>query len=553
MNPRPLHRLLLLVPLALAAWLCVDVIGTWLARLPYPYDLEWMEGGVLAHAWRLQQGLGIYVEPSPEFIPMIYPPGYPSLLAALGAITGLGHPLGRFVSGLSTLFAAGAIVRICRTQLDAPRMGFLGAAAFLATYHSSGAFMDLVRPDALQMALLTWAIALGMEGERKTDLTAAGLLFLAFTVKHNAAAFGVPIAIGILARSGWRDALRFGLAAAIPGLLFTGMMEWLTEGRFLAYILEVPGSHPVVWDRVSPGAIREVGHAMPIAVTVCAAWTVWVSARATRGLPAWLMVVLPLAAAWLFMGSLSEMPVVNGIPRPTWFEAMAAYGWLGMSFASGFLVLIGFGLAERVSWRWVYAAGVAGMAVVVAGVMRGHHGGFVNVFMILHWVLALGLAAALAYFRREQPGAFGSAVVAFTATAHLGWAIQNLDTSVLIPTDEDYAAGDEIVAWLEQAEGPVLSPFAPWIPAQAGHAPSFHLIALWDIRHPEGPFRDGVKVINAAIHDRHWATIVDARETMQFGVRRYYKEAKAFEHRGRALMPRTGWRRRPGVMLTPSD
>ena len=32
-------------------------------RVGYPYDLEWMEGGMLHHAQRIHDGLGIYVPP----------------------------------------------------------------------------------------------------------------------------------------------------------------------------------------------------------------------------------------------------------------------------------------------------------------------------------------------------------------------------------------------------------------------------------------------------------------------------------------------------------
>jgi len=53
-------------------------------RVGYPYDLEWMEGGMLHHALRIKNGEGIYVPPSIDFIPYLYTPLYPSLLALFG-------------------------------------------------------------------------------------------------------------------------------------------------------------------------------------------------------------------------------------------------------------------------------------------------------------------------------------------------------------------------------------------------------------------------------------------------------------------------------------
>ena len=70
----------------------------WLSRLTHPYDLEWMEGGMLTHSWRILEGLPLYPEPSPEFIPFIYPPGYSSLLALMSQWWTLDYTTGRTLS-----------------------------------------------------------------------------------------------------------------------------------------------------------------------------------------------------------------------------------------------------------------------------------------------------------------------------------------------------------------------------------------------------------------------------------------------------------------------
>ena len=44
-------------------------VRQFLLRVGYPFDLEWMEGGMLLHADRVLKGEGIYVPPSFEFIP----------------------------------------------------------------------------------------------------------------------------------------------------------------------------------------------------------------------------------------------------------------------------------------------------------------------------------------------------------------------------------------------------------------------------------------------------------------------------------------------------
>src|SRR5512136_1903627 len=68
------------------------------ARASFPLDLEWMEGGVLIHAQRIAHGQGIYVAPTVDFIPFLYTPLYPALLALLSFVAPLGYLMGRLVS-----------------------------------------------------------------------------------------------------------------------------------------------------------------------------------------------------------------------------------------------------------------------------------------------------------------------------------------------------------------------------------------------------------------------------------------------------------------------
>jgi len=92
--------LLLAAPGLYQVALLVIAVG---GRLLYPYDLEWMEGGMLHHALRIQTGHGIYTPPSVDFIPYLYTPLYPALLAVLGEIFGITYALGRSISMLSLI------------------------------------------------------------------------------------------------------------------------------------------------------------------------------------------------------------------------------------------------------------------------------------------------------------------------------------------------------------------------------------------------------------------------------------------------------------------
>ena len=59
-------------------------------RARYPFELEWMEGGVLDHVRVVLSGQPLYRAPSVEFTPFIYTPFYYAVCAALARVFGVG-------------------------------------------------------------------------------------------------------------------------------------------------------------------------------------------------------------------------------------------------------------------------------------------------------------------------------------------------------------------------------------------------------------------------------------------------------------------------------
>ena len=64
------------VIMALAALYPLAYVAIALTRMGYPFELEWMEGGVVDHVRRILDGHPLYVEPTLGFTPFIYPPLY---------------------------------------------------------------------------------------------------------------------------------------------------------------------------------------------------------------------------------------------------------------------------------------------------------------------------------------------------------------------------------------------------------------------------------------------------------------------------------------------
>ncbi|MEQ1508239.1 MAG: glycosyltransferase family 39 protein, partial [Myxococcota bacterium] len=247
-----------ILPSVAALALAILLASVWWGRLHYPFDLEWMEGGMLAHAWRISHGLPLYVAPNPEFVPFVYPPGYSAVVAAIGAVVGLELPVGRGVSIAAIVAAAAAIGFAVRRSGGPWVVAAAAAMAFLGTYPQAGAFYDIVRPDALSVALAGWAVVLGAEPGRRAAIGAGLLLAAAFLVKQNEALLGLPIALGIALRSP-RDAAAFVAASAGPALAAVGLLEWSSGGGFLTWMLAVPASHVLLWPRGYLDTPREWG------------------------------------------------------------------------------------------------------------------------------------------------------------------------------------------------------------------------------------------------------------------------------------------------------
>jgi hypothetical protein len=276
---------------------------------------------------------------------------------------------------------------------------------------------------------------------------------------------------------------------------------------------------------------------------------------------------------------------VAGIPKFSAFTSFIAFGSIGVCCGVAIVALVG-SLAQRsLSWRWVYGFGVAAVALIVSGLMRAHHGGFVNVLIQLHWVIAFGFGAAVSVIRRDNPGLMVMVLTALVVTAQLFWQLCWMDPgartqfskavsaedgglvtavmnfrpsySYLIPSEADREAGDLFVETLKTYEGPILSPYAPWLAYQAGFDPSLHLIALWDIaQHKKGPYFSDGKSIGSAAKVHYWGAVVDGTKPMRYGVsgeKGFYKLDKVVLPPGRGFMPKTGWRARPHSIWVPKE
>src|SRR5262245_26881412 len=174
---------------ALSVWIFVVLTRVFLARLRYPLDLEWMEGGMLTHALRIARGEPIYAEPSVDFVSFLYTPLYPAVLSLLSKIVGLSYALGRGVSILAFSGALTFLVAAVRGVAQeheseelsaiANAAGLLGAAVVCLAFPFCGAFYDLVRCDSLWLFFVAAGLYCCSPGRATTARIVLGALLLA--------------------------------------------------------------------------------------------------------------------------------------------------------------------------------------------------------------------------------------------------------------------------------------------------------------------------------------------------------------------------------------
>ncbi len=462
-------------------------------RFGYPYDLEWMEGGELCHALRLLDGKPLYAPPSVDFIPYLYTPLYPALLAALAKLFGLGYRLGRAVSILSTLGATVAGYRFAARHGGSRAAALVAMALPAAAYVRTGTFYDLVRPDALWLFLTTAAVLLVYRAARPSDdgrarpaappsrrhltIALAALLFVAaFYAKQTASVFMVGAAIALVFLD-WRLVPTFGATLAAVGLPALWLSNRASDGWFWIYVSRLHRGH----DFFAARAFGETPLVLAAIVGPALLVIPWALARRRSpalGYAAW-MALVGAAASCLGFGT--QWAYVNAYIPGVFFPSLA------IGVAAGRLVTASEERVPRLRPAVVFALCAASLA------LRAHD--------------CLFIVGGKPF-----------------SPAH----VDEGQVRPLVPTDGDRAAGDRLVARLRAAPGEVLIPFHPFYAHLAGKRTWLHRMGVMDVE------RGGLGVprgLAEAIRERRFALAIFDNKVagnweMWPGLRATYREVE---------------------------
>ncbi len=222
------------------------VKSAWL-RLDYPFELEWMEGGIVSHIRTVLSDQALYREPSLQFTAYIYPPLYYYVAAVASWLVGPGYMAARLVSGLAFLGSLLLIVGWVKRETQQLPAGVMAAGVLAATTVLTGHWYDIARGDSLLLLLVLcgYYLARFKEGYLWAGICAL-FLALAFLTKQVALPLSVPPLLCIVLRN-WRQGL---VATLLLGLLLAGtvgVFDWVSGGWFTYYVFDLPAQHDVYW------------------------------------------------------------------------------------------------------------------------------------------------------------------------------------------------------------------------------------------------------------------------------------------------------------------
>ncbi len=457
---------------------CLAFIGIDLfiifSRMFYPYQLEWMEGAALVQVNCLLAGKTLYVPPSIDFVPLIYPPLYFYVSAGITKIIGFGFGALRLVSFLSSALSALVIYLAVKEKTNSKFAALLGAGCFASTFILTGQWFDIARTDMLAAALSMLGIYLARENYNVTlpapvvqaevseakslkprknetlqsfhsfrvtykDLLSGLILALAFLTKQSA--LGVSLAVILYYFIfNWRRAIWFALSFALSIAILYGIFWLNSVGWVNYYLFTIPAAHAFDFS---------IGKIISVLIGQFAFIPVFLIAG-----------LLPILIS----------------PRKLFNDQLYRY-YIVMA---GALIATGvIGRLNAFSGPNVYVPSYLGVALLI-----GLEAGWLTelkihpALILLEWVLL---------------------------SAQFGFLVPAYFQTKTIPTQQDRAAGDALVAKIKSYSGDVLLLDNNYLALYAGKTPYFNEMPMSEISgqgnlYPMPQWTTLQKQINSLIH-----------------------------------------------------
>mgnify|MGYP001574893178 FL=1 len=467
-----------------------------LFRMGYPFELEWIEGGMLEHVRRVMAGQPLYIKPSLDFTAFIYTPLYYYVSAAVAWIFGMGFVQLRAVSFVASLGCLLLIFLIVRRETKSRFAGALACALFAATYRLSGTWLDLVRIDSLFLFFLLLAVYPARFGTSAFSALLAGLFIaLAFLTKQTALFVFLTLAVYYLVCN-----RRIALAFIATGAVLIGgstlLLDHLHNGWYNYYVFYLPARGSLVPDAVFMFWSRDL--------------------------------ISPLAVAFT-LGAIFMLVRFVGRPgKQDWFYIFLAAGAFGAAWVSR-----------------VHGGGVENVMIPA--------------YAVVAIVFGVAVKETLEFIKAMPSDRQKLAEACLYVICSIQFfSLLYVPSLHIVPEPADSAAGQKLVERVAQMKGSVLIPYHPYLAVRAGKTGSAHNIAMSVVvQNDQGP--GGVDLANEirqAIQQHKFDIIIlDGNKWSPFQehIDKFYKlQSRVFDNPF-VFWTKTGMYTRPEYIYVPKD
>lgn len=400
-----------------ALWPLGILTYVFLARMFYPIDLEWCEGGALYEAYRLLHGSPLYTRADPSWAPLPYPPAHTALLALFGILR-LDFWMGRLISvaffGLMCWTIFRELYRHLYQSSFAIAVGALAVATVACGYPVIGQWYDLVRVDTMMLALVIVGLAQISErhaGTRRIVIAAACFTAAVYT-KQTAAFFVGWACLFAFVRE---PMIGFKLSAITFGMCLVTLvtLQSASDGGFWFWTVTGLQNHKIEDAHVTEG-LRYVWEFAPFCVAI------------------------PIAV------------LISGLRRMLSDRSVLWAGALCVALPASLLPYAkAGGYLNNLMPLVVLVGPVTALLVADVARQRGH------LAAVARW----GLLGGLSLFVFNHP----------------------LTASDYVPKARDWRAAKELNALVASLPGGVAAPYLEFLPAHNGHSnPHWHSMVVWD-------------------------------------------------------------------------
>ncbi|HEY2812744.1 MAG TPA: glycosyltransferase family 39 protein [Acidimicrobiales bacterium] len=256
-----------------------------LLRLRYPYELEWIEGGIVNHVEQLRAGRPLYTQPSLAFTPDIYTPLYFVVAAGVSLVMGTGFAALRLVSFVASLALLAALAKLAHRETNDRVAGVIAAGLFAACYRIGGAWLDLAREDTLCLALLFWGLVVARDARSGRRGVAVGVLVsLSFLTKQVTLLPALGVAAWFVIDKRGRSTVVAYVTTIVAGIVGSSLvLEWITHGWYGFYVWTLPARHEIAKGEYLGFFTRDLLSPLAIAVVIGVIGLLGLRARHSSG------------------------------------------------------------------------------------------------------------------------------------------------------------------------------------------------------------------------------------------------------------------------------